>query len=234
VANLKRKSSIILSAIFILAIVLLFVFNYIKLPAEFYSAFAGALAAIIFSALISYVFWMKQQRLSKDTKAQIIQTVLGEAQLNMNNVADFIKGCKEGTHFMPFITASIQKTSFWLRFITDYPHPTFELIQNFDLIYSTFLLMEYYAKELQLSLPEGMRFIPPSGVPLPGDWRNLIKNASSGHFPKWRMNVEAMIGYYDKINENLGKEFSGYEFKKQRFFEVNNTYLKLKNFYMEI
>ena len=231
----KGKSSLlILWIIFILILAFLFIFNYITLPPEFYSAFAGALAAIMFSALISYYIWQKQKRLSKNTKAQIVQTLLSEIQLNMNNIANFIKGCKEGTYFTPFNTASIQRISFWPRFLTDYPHPSFDLTQQFDLIHSSFMLMEHYTKELQITLPEGMRFIAPSGVPLLDNLSQQIIRASSGHLPRWRLNVEAMIGFYDKIIEALAKDFKGYEFKKQRYFEDNETYAKLRNFYTEI
>jgi len=234
-SNSKGKSSvIILLAIFILVIILLFVFNYIKLPPEFYSAFAGALVAIIFSAFFSYYFLKKQQTLSKDTKAQIIQTVLIEIQLNMNGIANFIKGCKEGTYFTPFFTAFVQRNSFWPRFIIDYPHPSFELIQNFDQIYSTFLLMQFYSNELKLTLPESMRFIPPSGKALPDNWKTQIIKASSEHLQKWRLNVQTMIEFYDKINEILEKEFRGYEFKNQQYFEKNNTDSKLRSLYTEM
>jgi len=205
------------------------------LPSEFYSAFAGALVAITFSALISYYFWQKQKKLSKDTKAQIVQSLLSEIELNMNNISIFIKGCREGTYFMPFKTAFMQKNLFWPRFLTDYPYPHFELTQHFDLIYSTFLLMEYYGNELKITLPENLRFIPVNASPpLSKDLQQIIKRVSSGHFEKWRISTKSMIEYYDKIIDALSKEFEGYKFKKQLYFEDNETYEKLRRFYTEI
>jgi hypothetical protein len=105
----------------------LLVFQHFDLPAEFYSSFAGALAALIFSALITYYVWQKSKKISKDTKAQIIQTLLSEIELNLNNVANFVQGCKEGSHVMPFVNASIHRNSFWPKFLIDYPHSSFEL-----------------------------------------------------------------------------------------------------------
>lgn len=227
------SSILILSIIFVLILLFLFIFNYIILPPEFYSAFAGALAAMIFSAFISYYLWRKQQRLSKDTKAQIVQTLLSEIELNLNNISNFIKGCKEGTYFAPFKRASIQSTLFWPRFLIDYPHPSFELTQHFDLIYSSFLLMEYYARDLEMSLPENLRFVPMTASLLEEEQRN-IRQASSGRFPSWRLNIESTIRFYDKIQELLSENFKEYEFKKQLYFEDNETYIKLKNFSTEI
>jgi len=233
--NSKRFSStLILLIIFALILIFLFVFNYITLPPAFYSAFAGALVAITFSALISYYFWQKQKKLSKDTKAQIIQSLLSEIELNMNNISSFIKGCKEGTYFTPFKTALMQRNLFWPRFLTDYPHLSFELTQHFDLIYGTFLLMEYYANELTITLPENLRFIPMSASPPPQELQQIIRDVSSGHFEKWRLNIKSMIEYYDKIIGALSKEFKGYPFKKQLYFEDNKTYEKLRRFYTEI
>ena len=171
------SSTLVLLIIFVIVLISLFIFNYINLPPEFYSAFAGALAAIIFSVVISFYFWRRQVKLSRDTKAQIVQTLLSEIELNMNNIANFIKGCKEGTYFTPFTTASVQKSNFWPRYLIDYPHPPFELVQKFDLIYGTFLLMEFYAKEVQLTLPENMRFIPPIGGEPSMDLRQKIIQA---------------------------------------------------------
>lgn len=232
--NSRGVSSIlILLIIFILIIVLLFVFNFITLPPEFYSAFAGALVAIVFSALISFYFWRKQQKLGKDTKAQIIQTLLSEIELNMNNIANFIKGCKEGIYFTPFKTATIQRTLFWPRFLTDYPHPSFELTQHFDLLYSSFLLMEYYGTEVEISLPENLRYVPETASLSPED-QQTIKTTSSGHFGKWRLNAKSTIEFYNKIMEFLSNEFNEYEFKKQLYFENNEAYEKLRRFYTEI
>lgn len=233
--NSKGKGSIlIISIIFILILVLLFVFNFITLPREFYSAFAGALAAIVFSAFISYYFWRKQQKLGKDTKAQIIQTILSEIELNMNNIANFIKGCKDGIYFTLFSTASIQKALFWPRFLMDYPHPSFELTQHFDLIYSIFFLMEGDAKKVQMSLPENLQYIPMTLTPPPLEVQQIIKDASSGHFGIWETSVKSMIEYYDKIMDSLSKKYKEYKFEKQLYFEDNETYEKLRRFYTEI
>lgn len=230
----ERKRTLILSSIFLLIIIILFVFSFIKLSPEFYSAFAGAIAATIFSGLLTYILWTRQQKLSKDTKAQIIQTILSEIQLNMNNVADFIKGCKDGTHFMPYTAALVHKNNLWYRFIIDYPQPAFNLIQDIDQIYGTLLLMEYYARELQLSLPDGLRFIPPTGIPLAEGIKVQIKSASEKHFEKWRVNIRALISYFDKIKEKVGAEYKGYQFKNQQYYENNDTFPRLKSFAVEI
>jgi len=233
--KLKRVSPIsLLLIIFVLILFFLFSFHFISLPAEFYSSFAGALAALVFSALISYYFWQKTRKQSKDTKAQIIQTLLSEIELNLNNIANFIKGCRDGTYFHPFSTALMQKNLFWPRFLTDYPTPSFELTQHFDLIYNTFFLMEFYAKDLQMNLPENLRFIPMTTPPLPESSRQTIRQASSARLSSWRFNIEASIGYYDKLIEGLNKEFKEYEFKKQLYFEQNRTYEKLRRFFTEI
>ena len=103
---------LILSIIFILIIILLFIFNYITLPPEFYSAFAGAFVALIFSATLSFIFWQRGKKLSKSTEAQIIQTLLNEIELNLNNIVSFVQGAREGTHFLPFMTSQQQKFNF--------------------------------------------------------------------------------------------------------------------------
>lgn len=233
--NLKGFSTIlIILIIFVLILAFLFGFHFISLPAEFYSSFAGALVAVVFSALISYYFWQKTKKQSKDTKAQIIQSLLSEIELNLNNIANFIKGCKEGTYFTPFTTAIMQRNIFWPRFLTDYPHPSFELTQIFDLIYSSFFVMEFYAKEVQMTLPENLRFIPMSASPPSREVQQNIKDASLGRLPSWRLNIQSIIGYYDKIIEALKKEFKKYAFKKQAYFEQNETYKRLRQFSIEI
>lgn len=211
---------LILSIIFVLIIILLFVFNYVTLRPEFYSAFAGAFVALIFSAILSFILWQRGIKLSKSTKAQIIQTLLNEIELNLNNVVSFVQGCREGTHFLPFMTSQQQKFNFWPRFLTDYPHPSFELTQDVELIYGSFFLIEYSAKELQRSLPENiMSFLPP-GSSLPEVLKQQIIRDSSGRQQGWRFTINSMIGYYDKIIEILSKDYKGYKFKKQPYFET--------------
>ena len=225
---------LILSIIFILIIILLFVFNYITLPPEFYSAFAGAFVALIFSTVLSFIFWQRGKKLSKSTKAQIIQTLLNEIELNLNNIVSFVQGCREGTHFLPFMTSQQQKFNFWPRFLTDYPHPSFELTQDVELIYGSFFLIEYSAKELQRSLPEDIRTFHPIGSPLPEVFKQQLIRDSSGRKQSWRLTINSMIGYYDKIIEILSKDYKGYKFKKQPYFKDNKTYEKLKRFSTEI
>ena len=233
--NSKGLSSIlILLIIFTLIIILLFIFNFIKLPSEFFSAFAGAFVALIFSATLSFIFWQRGKKLSKSTKAQIIQTLLNEIELNLNNIVSFVQGCREGTHFLPFMTSQQQKFNFWPRFLTDYPHPSFELTQDVELIYGSFFLIEYSAKELQRSLPEEIRAFHPPGLPLPEVLKQQIISDSSGRQQGWRFTINSMIGYYDKIIEILSKDYKGYKFKKQPYFKDNKTYEKLKRFSTEI
>ena len=233
--NQKGNTSIlILLIIFISIIILLFIFNFIKLPSEFFSAFAGAFIALIFSALLSFFFWQRGKKLSKDTKAQIIQTLLNEIELNLNNIVIFVQECREGTHFLPFMTSQQQKFNFWPRFLTDYPHPSFELTQDIELIYGSFFLIEYSAKELQRSLPENIRAYHPIGSPLPEVFKQQLIRDSSGRRQSWKSTINSMIGYYDKIIEILSKDYKGYKFKKQPYFKDNKTYEKLKRFSTEI
>jgi len=228
--NPKGNIPILILIILILIIILLFVFNYIILPPEFYSAFAGAVAALIFSAILYFIFWQRIKKLSKSTKAQIIQTLLNEIELNLNNIVNFVQGCTEGIHFLPFMTAQQQKFNFWPRFLTDYPHPSFELTQDVELIYGSFFLMEYSAKELQRSLPEVIRSYHPIGSPLPETIKQEIIRDSSRRKQGWKLTINSMIGYYDKIIEILSKDYKGYEFKKQPYFEDNKTHKKLIRF----
>jgi hypothetical protein len=231
----KVLSSVWIPWIILLLVVgYLFLFGHLRLPAEFFSSFAGALAALLFSAVISYYFWRKTQKQTKNTKAQILQSLMNEVELNLNNIANFIKGCRDGTFFQPFIAASAQKNLFWPRILTDYPHLSFELTQYFDLIYSTFFLMQYYATELQMFLPENVRFLPMTVPPPPEPIRTIIRQASANRFGGWRLLMKTSIDYYDGIVQILKKEFSGFNFRKQLYFEENQTYEKLGQFIIEI
>ena len=103
-----------------------------------------------------------------------------------------------------------------------------------ELIYGSFFLIEYSAKELQRSLPEEIRAFHPHGLPLPEVLKQQIISDSSGRQQGWRFTINSMIGYYDKIIEILSKDYKGYKFKKQPYFKDNKTYEKLKRFSTEI
>ena len=93
--------------------------------------------------------------------------------------------------------------------------------------------MEYYATEIERGLPENLRYVPETASLSPEE-QQIIKRASTGRFQAWRLNIESTIKFYDKIIESLSTEFKEYEFKKQLYFEDNETYEKLKGFSTEI
>ena len=225
---------IILTIIFVLAILCLLGLQIITLRPEFYASFAGAAAALIFSALVTYYFAQKTNKQNQDTKAQIIQTLLIEIQLNLNNIANFIKSCREGRHFQFYATATMQKNFFWPKFLLDYPHPSFELTQQFDMLYSTFFLMDYYSREVQFSLPEPLRNDTPLSPPLPLEAQEIIRRTALPFFDKWKFNVKAMVEYYDKLREELSKDYAKYSFKNQTYYEQNESYEMLRRFYLNI
>ena len=132
------------------------------------------------------------------------------------------------------MTSQQQKFNFWPRFLTDYPHPSFKLTQDVELIYGSFFLIEYSAKEIQENLPGNMRAFPPGASPLPELFKQQIISDSLGRRQSWRLTINSMIGYYDKIIEILSKNYKGYKFKKQPYFKDNKTYEKLKRFSTEI
>jgi len=214
--------------------VVLFIFKLITLPSAFYASFAGALAALVFSVIVSYYAWQKANKQSKDTKAQIVQTLLSEVELNLGNIAIFIKGCREATYFHPYVVGAMQKNLFWPKFLTDYPHPSFEITQHFDLLYSTFFLMDFYAKEIQFSLPENLRFYPVTAPALPMQAQEIIRSTAQPHLSKWKFAVKTAIDYYDEITSELSSEFKEYTFRKQMYFEQNDIYEKLRRFSTEM
>lgn len=233
--NKRGQSTIItLCIIFVLIVAVLIGFMKFKLPPEFYSSFAGALAALLFSSLVTFYIWQKANKQSIKTKAQIVQTLLSEVELNLGNIAGFIRGCKEGTYFQPYTAAVMQKNLFWPRFLTDYPHPSFELTQKFDQLYGTFWLMEFYSKEMQMSLPENLRFYPVTSAPLPLPDQELIRRTAQIHQSKWKMGVKSAIDYYDDVLGELTAAFEKYTFRKQMYFEQNEIYEKLKRFCTEM
>ncbi len=75
---------------------------------------------------------------------------------------------------------------------------------------------------------------PPTGSPLPETFKQEIIRYSSRRQQGWRLTINSMIGYYDKIIKILSKDYKGYKFKRQLYFKDNKTYEKLKRFSTEI
>ncbi len=230
----KRLSSeLILIIFFIGLITMLYLFKFIEVRSEFYSSFFGSLAAILFSGLITIYFWQKGVKISKDKKAQIVQILLNEIELNLTNIFTFISGFRSGNVFLPFKLSQSQKLIFWPKFLLDFPHPSFELTQCFNDVYSSILLVEFSSDQIFNTIPFELRpYI--FSQPIPEKLKEAITKDFQANLKLLKLRIEMLLKNYDKLLNLIEREFKEYEFKKEPFFEENETYEKLKSFYAQI
>jgi hypothetical protein len=212
---------------------MLYLFKFIEARPEFYSSFFGSLAAIIFSGLIAIYFWQKSVKISKDTKAQIVQILLNEIELNLNNISTFISGFKYRTWFLPFKLSQSQKLIFWPKFLLEFPQPSFELTQCFNDVYSSIFLVEISSDQIFNIIPFELR----TGLfsqPIPEELKERITEVFQSNLELLKFRIGMLLKNYDNLLNLIEKEFREYKFKKLPFFEENKTYEKLKSFYTEI